>query len=153
MNTANITLRAARIQDKEMITDFNTRMALETEEKALDRATLLKGVQALLEDPLKGRYYLAEDGSGTPVGQLMVTYEWSDWRNENIWWIQSVFVTENMRGKGIYKALYAKVCEDALAAGTQTIRLYVERNNTVAQQVYEKLGMTETVYKLYEISL
>lgn len=145
-------IRAAEKKDLEVIADFNIRMAWETEDKELDRQTILAGVEALLNDPLKGRYYLAS-GNGKVIGQLMITYEWSDWRNETIWWIQSVYVETEFRGQGVYRALYEKVCAEASASGIHTIRLYVEKNNLNAQAVYEKLGMEETVYKMYEVTL
>ncbi len=146
------TLRNATPEDAVTIARFNQLMARETEDKELPDEKILPGVKALLEDPVKGRYFVAEQ-DGQLVGQIMITYEWSDWRNATIWWIQSVYVRSDMRRKGIYRALYDKVREEAEKAGIETLRLYVERNNRVAQQVYEQLGMEETVYLLYEASL
>ncbi|MDX5320458.1 MAG: GNAT family N-acetyltransferase [Bacteroidota bacterium] len=145
-------IRQAKKADALTIARFNQNMAWETESKKLADELIIPGVQAVLDDPLKGRYYVAEQ-DGAVIGQLMITYEWSDWRNQTIWWIQSVYVNENSRGNGVYKALYEAVKNDASSAGVKTIRLYVEKENQVAKTVYRKLGMHETVYDLYEVIL
>src|SRR5262245_37483641 len=102
------TVRSARPEDAAVIAEYNRLLALETEHKVLDPSVLAAGVQALLEDPHKGRYFVAED-AGQPIGQLMLTYEWSDWRNGWIWWIQSVYVRGDYRRRGIFRALYEHV--------------------------------------------
>lgn len=145
-------IRRARSEDYATIAQFNQNMALETENKILPDELIVPGVKAILDDAGKGFYYVAE-ADGEVIGQLMITFEWSDWRNNTIWWIQSVYVKENWRGKGIYKALYEQVKQDAKAANIQTIRLYVEKENQRAQEVYRKLGMQETVYDMYEANL
>jgi len=145
-------IRGANPEDISLIAQFNQKMALETEDKTLPDSLIIPGVEAVLKDAVKGRYYVAEE-EGTMVGQLMITYEWSDWRNKTVWWIQSVYVEEAFRGRGIYKGLYEAVKKDAKQEGIQTIRLYVEKENHTAQKVYEKLGMEETVYTMYEATL
>ncbi len=145
-------IRSATLNDAQLIAQFNQKMALETENKVLPDELIIPGVEAVLKDPVKGQYFVAEV-DGVMRGQLMITYEWSDWRNNTIWWIQSVYVEEAFRGQGLYKALYEAVKEAAKKANIQTIRLYVERENSTAQKVYEKLGMEETVYAMYEATL
>lgn len=151
MEKVNI-VKAER-RDWEVITLFNQQMAWETERKKLDDATIQQGVQAVLQDESKGFYLLAVAGEGEVAGQLMITYEWSDWRNSYIWWIQSVYVKEAYRKKGIYRRLYAQVCDMARAAAVTTIRLYVEKENQVAQTTYRQLGMDESDYLLYEATI
>jgi ribosomal protein S18 acetylase RimI-like enzyme len=145
-------IRLARKSDLHSIASFNQKMAWETEHKELPDTLIIPGVEAVFNDPLKG-FYLVAEVDDLVVGQLMITYEWSDWRNNEVWWIQSVFVEKEYRGQGVYKALYEKVKTEAINKGVQTIRLYVEKENNQAQAVYEKLGMEETVYKLYEVTL
>lgn len=145
-------IRRAQMDDAATIAQFNQNMAMETEHKVLPDHLIVPGVKAVFEDDTKGFYYVAESG-GEVVGQLMITFEWSDWRNNTIWWIQSVYVKESFRGKGIYKALYEQVKIDARVEGVKTIRLYVEKENQSAQAVYRKLGMSETVYDMYEATL
>ena len=144
------TIRAAASADTETIASFNEAMATETEGKTLDPATIRAGVRGLFARPDLGFYVVAEDG-GRIVGQLMITYEWSDWRNGVFWWIQSVYVRPEFRGKGIYRALHAHVRTMAKAAGVVCgFRLYVEKENAAAQETYRRLGMHETPYVLFE---
>ena len=136
--------------DAEIIAAYNSAMAEETEGKSLDPDVIGPGVQSLLEDSSKGRYWVAEAG-GRVVGQLMVTYEWSDWRNGTIWWIQSVYVHPDWRRKGVFSALYRHV--ESLANDTPQViglRLYVEENNRRAQQTYVSLGMVKPNYIVME---
>jgi ribosomal protein S18 acetylase RimI-like enzyme len=145
-------LRRAVAADAAVIADYNTRLAQETEGKTLDPATIAAGVAAALADPLRGRYFVAEL-AGEVVGQLMITTEWSDWRNGWIWWIQSVYVREEARRQGVFRALY----EHAVAAARAEtdvvgLRLYVEEENTAAQQTYLSLGMERTGYLVLERS-
>jgi len=144
-----ITIRAARIDDAATIADFNARMAQETEGLALDRATLAAGVRAVFEKPTGARYFVAE-AEGRVVGQLMLTDEWSDWRNGPIWWMQSVFVDENYRGRGVFRMLYRHVEQLAREQGAVGLRLYVEHENATAQQTYARLGMSLTHYQIME---
>ena len=126
-------------------------MALETERLALDEAVVRPGVAAVLDDDSLG-FYLVAEVEGQPAGQLMVTFEWSDWRNGLWWWIQSVYVRPEFRRRGVYSALHRRVAEEARAAdGICGIRLYVEQDNTTAQQVYKSLEMYPTRYHIYEV--
>lgn len=148
-----LSIRPGTPADTPIVVDFNLRMALETEHKMLDRALLERGVHAVLSDPAKGRYLIAEVDS-IVAGQMMLTYEWSDWRNGMFWWIQSVYVREDQRGKGIYSALHSHVTAMAKKdGGVCGLRLYVEKDNDRAKRTYEKLGMTRTEYELYEIEV
>ena len=148
-----ITVREALPDDAPTIARFNSQMAAETEGKTLDPDRIGPGVAALLEDAAKGRYWVAVDDDRI-VGQLMVTYEWSDWRNGNIWWIQSVYVHPDWRRHGVFRALYRHV--ESLAGTTPGViglRLYVETGNTRAQQTYEALGMVKPNYLVMEAML
>jgi len=128
-------------------------MARETEGHELDLATLTNGVERGLADPAKGRYWVAEL-NGAVVGCLFVTREWSDWRDGWYWWIQSVYVAPEARGCGAYSALHERVRSEARTAGdVVAIRLYVERDNRRAQGTYQKLGMGDTGYLVYEEKL
>jgi len=147
----DMSIRAARIDDAAFLAAGNVAMALESEHKQLDPATVTRGVQAVLADPAKGRYFIAERG-GRPVGQLMVTYEWSDWRNGNFWWIQSVYVLPEVRRLGVFRSLFAHLEQlaktDATVCG---IRLYVERENERAQATYRHCGLEDAGYVVMEV--
>jgi ribosomal protein S18 acetylase RimI-like enzyme len=144
------TVRRATPADAPIVVEFNYRLAQETEARTLDRAVLTAGVAAGLADAGKALYFVAED-QGDIVGQLMLTTEWSDWRNGWIWWIQSVYVRADWRGKGVFRSLYEHVHHAAVADGTVVgLRLYVEHANDVAQQTYQKLGMSRTGYLVLE---
>lgn len=147
-----INVRAAEPSDAPIIVEFNQRMAEETEGKRLSTEILTAGVAAVFADKQRGFYVVAENGFKEVVGCLLITFEWSDWRNALFWWIQSVYVHADYRGKGVYRRLYQRVKEMARENETPVcgFRLYVEKENDVAQNVYEKLGMEETVYKMYE---
>lgn len=145
-----IIIRRATTADTTAIADFNISMALETEGKHLDPATITRGVANMIANPNMGFYLVAEEDN-TVVGSLMVTTEWSDWRNGLFWWIQSVFIIEAYRRRGIYRRLYETV--KTLAAETDNVcgyRLYVEKDNRTAQLTYENLGMHATDYLMYE---
>lgn len=144
-------IRKASLSDAAIITDFNTRMAWETEKRRLNKSHVARGVRGLLKDKAKGMYFLAED-DGEVAGQLLITFEWSDWRNANFWWIQSVYVPPEFRERGVFRSLYAHV--DKLARSRRDVcglRLYVETDNTRAQKAYVRLGMKESHYKFFEI--
>ena len=145
-----LTVRDARPEDAAVLVAYNSAMAEETEGKSLDPDRIGPGVANLLADGSRGRYWVAESG-GKVVGQIMVTYEWSDWRNGNLWWIQSVYVHPDWRRKGVFSALYQHV-ESLAAAEPDTIglRLYVEENNTRAQRTYSALGMVKPRYLVME---
>ncbi len=144
-------LRTANFKDTDSLVEFNQRMALETEGKRLDAQVLRSGVEAVLRDEKKGFYVVAQSGDEKIVGSLMITFEWSDWRGQWFWWIQSVYILPESRGKGIYRLLYEfvknKAAEKADVCG---FRLYVEKENTNAQNVYEKCGMEASHYLMYE---
>ena len=148
-----LNIRQARVEDGDIITRFNAAMALESEGISLDRATLRAGVEAALIDDAKAFYLLAE-ADGDPVGQLMVTTEWSDWRNGWIWWIQSVYVKPEARRRGVYRSLYQRLTDMANARqDIRGMRLYVMRDNWTAKRTYEALGMSHSHYDLYETEL
>ena len=152
-SNSGITIRAAVPGDLETVVGFNRAMALETEGKTLDPVTLRGGVGEVLQREDLGFYLLAELG-GTVVGQLMITYEWSDWRDGFFWWIQSVFVRPKSRRRGVYRALAEHVTGLAKAhGGVRGVRLYVDRDNAGAQAVYRRMGMSRSNYDLYELEL
>jgi GNAT superfamily N-acetyltransferase len=146
-------IREAALADAPLLADFNVRLAEESEALRLDAALVRAGVAAVLKDPAKGMYYVAEV-EGAVTGQLMITYEWSDWRNGHIWWIQSVFVKPEFRRSGVFRALYNHV--QTLARTRKdvcSLRLYVHADNTRASQSYERLGMTRTHYEIFELDV
>ena len=143
-------IRIAEKEDAAAMVEFNQAMALETEGKQLSEEVLSKGVDAVFADPQKGFYVVADDG-GRIVGGLMVTFEWSDWRNGWFWYVQSVYVRPEARGKKVYSQLYRFVKDRAAETGNVCgFRLYVEKENEHAQEVYKKLGMEETYYLMFE---
>lgn len=149
-------IRKARFEDWERIVNFNLQMAKETEGKILDENVVREGVKAVLGNRLRGFYLLAESDEGANIiaGQLMITFEWSDWRNSNIWWIQSVYVDKKFRNKKVFSQLFNTVAEMALSEkSVGRLRLYVREDNNSAKQVYELLGMTKTPYEIYEKSV
>ena len=149
--TMSLNLRFAAIADAEVIAGYNAAMALETEHITLDGERLLQGVRAVLGDATKGFYIVAES-DGQVVGQMMITFEWSDWRNANFWWIQSVYVHRDFRQQGVFRSLYRFAMERAEQdPGVCGLRLYVEAQNHNAQRTYERLGMKRTPYRMYEV--
>lgn len=145
-----LTIDLATAADSAFLTDSNAAMALETERKALDRGVLAAGVGAVLTHPQRGFYLIARRTSRA-VGCVLVTHEWSDWRNGDWWWLQSVYVIPEARRDGVFRALYAEVERRARAEPEVVgLRLYVERENQRAQQAYARLGMRETAYRLFE---
>jgi len=152
-------IRDAVPGDAALLAQWAQAMAWETEHKRLDPDTIAAGMAAGLADPAKARYYVAmhdapvagHETLGVPVGTLMLTREWSDWRNGEWWWIQSVYVAPAHRRRGVYAALHAHVAALAKAApGVIGLRLYVERDNAVAQRTYASLGMADAGYAIYE---
>ncbi len=149
MPTAPV-LRRAKAADLETIVQFNLSMARETEDIILDAQTVRRGATAVMNDPRRGFYLLAEIG-GRVAGQLMVTPEWSDWRNQWFWWIQSVYVAPEFRRRGLFATLFGEVHKLAAGRGDVAgIRLYVDKENTAAQKTYISLGMQESNYRMYE---
>lgn len=148
--TAEPTIRRAASTDRGIIAANNRAMAEETEGKRLDETTVLAGVDGLFADPGRGFYMVAER-DGRIVGQLMVTKEWSDWRNADFWWIQSVYVAPEDRRQGIFTTLYRQLEAEARADRTVCgLRLYTEHGNDRAQRTYEALGMRPAHYRMYE---
>jgi GNAT superfamily N-acetyltransferase len=146
-----IAVRLSSSEDIEALVDFNLRMAMETEGRTLNRETLTGGVSALFARDGLGFYLVAEHPVEGVAAALMVTYEWSDWRNGCFWWIQSVYVRPEFRRRGLYRALYDFVRNLAgERGGVCGFRLYVEKDNEVARQTYASLGMGETYYRMYE---
>jgi GNAT superfamily N-acetyltransferase len=146
-----IQIRDARPSDAGVIVGFNVKMAMETEGRPLEAELINQGVAAVLANATKGRYWVAEQ-DGQVIGQLMVTYEWSDWRNGVFWWIQSVYVRGDSRRKGVFSLLHRHVESIARATpGVCGLRLYVELENLRAQKTYLALGMTSPGYQVMEI--
>lgn len=151
--TTMIHVRAARADDRDTLVRFNAAMALETEHKVLDPAVLRAGVAAVLAESKRG-FYLVAECDGVISGCLMVTFEWSDWRNGDWWWLQSVYIAPEYRRHGVFRALYAEVERMASArADVVGVRLYVERDNTHAQRTYAALGIEDAGYRMLEKSL
>jgi len=147
---ADAEIRAASSGDAATLVELQIRMARETEDLELDRDTVTRGVAAVFADPAKGSYWIAERG-GRIVGCLLTTFEWSDWRNGTVLWIQSVYVLPEERGRGVYRALYDHLRRRVEAdPGLKGLRLYVDRRNAAAQRVYERLGMSREHYDLFE---
>jgi len=145
-----ITIRPAKSEDLEVIAEFQIRMAAETEKIALDKSIISTGIEALFADPSKGIYHVAESG-GKIIGCFLITYEWSDWRNGMIWWLQSVYVAESERGHGVFRKMYNHILETISGdPGILGLRLYVDKSNTRAQKVYQSLGMNGDHYTVFE---
>ncbi len=144
-------IRHAVLEDAPIIADFNCAMALETENKQLNKNTIETGAKSMIENSNRGFYLVAEKNSEIQAC-LMVTYEWSDWRNATFWWIQSVYVTPKARRKGLFNSLYQKVKSLSQCESVCGIRLYVEASNTKAQRTYQSIGMSQCDYLMYEES-
>ena len=144
-----VAVRPAALADLSTLVDGNAAMALETESLHLDRDTLTRGVEAVLTGRSPGQFSVAEH-DGRVVGQMLVTYEWSDWRNRPVWWIQSVHVAADARRLGVFRTLYTHTRRAAQAAGAAGVRLYVDTTNTRAQAVYAALGMNGGHYQVFE---
>ncbi|MBV8157458.1 MAG: GNAT family N-acetyltransferase [Dyella sp.] len=144
-----ITTRLAVRSDVSSIAQWNVAMAWETEDKALDPAVLERGVTAVFDEPRRG-FYLVAERDGEAVGCLLVTYEWSDWRAGDFWWIQSVYVVASARREGVFRRMYEAVQQRAKDAGAVGLRLYVETENERAQRTYAGLGMARCHYYMYE---
>jgi len=143
-------VRKATIEDVGSIVDFQLLMATETEEILLDKNIVTKGVLAVLNDNSKGVYYVAEIDENV-VSSLLTTFEWSDWRNGTILWIQSVYVLQEFRRKGIYRSMYSFIKEEVLNnANLKGIRLYADKSNYPAQKTYKTLGMSPDHYVTFE---
>lgn len=145
-----IRIRAATVTDAGPIVEFQQAMARETESVELDPPVVTRGVQAVFDQPARGRYFIAE-AAGEVIASLLITYEWSDWRDGNVWWIQSVYVRPEHRRRGVYARMYDEVRAAAMRDdGVRGIRLYVDRRNTSAQDVYRRCGMNGEHYLVFE---
>ncbi|QIA09525.1 GNAT family N-acetyltransferase [Draconibacterium halophilum] len=143
-------IRQATLNDHKTLVDFQLAMAHETEGIELHRPTVEKGVAAVLNNSTKGNYYVAEI-NGQVVSSLLTTFEWSDWRNGTILWIQSVYVMPDFRRKGVYRSMYAHIKEKVMQTDDLNgIRLYADKTNAAAQKTYEKLGMNQEHYVMFE---
>ena len=150
MNTdIDLTITRGKTSDIDAIVRFQADMAMESEGIMLDMCRLTSGVTSAMKDESKGTYLVAR-ANGTPIGSLMLTREWSDWNNQWYWWVQSVYVMPEYRKKGVYKAMYATLKDMARESGVSQIRLYADRTNLNAQQVYRRLGMHESHYLMFE---
>ncbi len=151
-HAVSLLIRAATPADLSELVAWNAAMAWETEHRQLDRATLQRGVNSVFEHAQRG-FYLVAERDGVALGSLLVTYEWSDWRCGDFWWIQSVYVVPAARRGGVFRALYAEVERRAATAGAVGLRLYVETENQRAQTTYAGLGMQRCHYFMYEAAL
>ena len=144
--------RFATKNDLDILVQFNAALAWETEKRRLDHHRLRTGIQAVLDSPHRGFYVVAETKTEVQVvGQLLITFEWSDWRNGVMWWIQSAYVREDCRRQGVFRILYQQVLQEAeQETAVAGVRLYVEQDNLVAQRTYESLGLAKAPYKVYE---
>ncbi|MEY2408359.1 MAG: hypothetical protein QOF48_1029 [Verrucomicrobiota bacterium] len=149
----SVEIRRAAFGDAAVVAGFNAQLAFESEGRALAQPQLHEGVEAVLEDPAKGIYWLAEVNRHV-VGQLLITYEWSDWRNGWFWWIQSVYVRPEWRGRGVFQELYHFIEKQAVARDDVCgLRLYVDSHNIRAKTAYERLALQRTNYELFELEL
>ncbi len=143
-------VRLATASDIPSLIEFQLAMAWETENLTLDKVTLSKGIESLFHDPAKGNYYVTQENE-VVIGCLMITYEWSDWRNGNVLWVQSVYIHKQHRAKGVYKKMYQYIQELVKnSADFRGIRLYVDKTNLDAQKVYQQLGMDGEHYQVFE---
>lgn len=157
MTNSDIVVRWALPHDQPALVEYNLRLARETEATTLDRETVSRGVQALFEHPVRGRYVVAAAGADPTspvVGQLLITHEWSDWRNGDRWWLQSVYVAHEWRGRGVFRSLVEFVRQAARDAGdVVSLRLYVEQQNAPAKATYARLGFLAPGYDVLELPL
>ncbi len=144
-----ITIRKATREDAITIIDFQQKMAWETEKMTLPTDVVTRGVYGVFDHKSRGEYFVAED-EGKIIASLLITYEWSDWRNTNVWWFQSVYVLPEHRRKGIFRKMYTFIREEAEKQNVAGLRLYVESNNERARKTYEALGMGSDHYTMYE---
>jgi ribosomal protein S18 acetylase RimI-like enzyme len=146
----DVTVRPAQVGDVDVLVRFSTAMAQETESRTLDLHRLRQGTLAVLQGNEHGYYLVAEKDTGV-VGQLLITYEWSDWRNGVFWWIQSVYVDPPSRRQGVYRVMHAYVLDQARSRSEVCgVRLYVEKDNVAAQAAYRRWGMSQVSYQVYE---
>jgi GNAT superfamily N-acetyltransferase len=153
MVSEDIVIRPARLDDVETLTRFSAAMAWETERRTLDPDRLRQGTLAVFDRADRGTFYVAEHRSSRMVvGQCLITYEWSDWRNAQFWWIQSVYVDPQWRRRGVYRQLHGTIRRKAQSTpGVCGLRLYVERGNSVAQSAYEAMKLHRAKYDIWEV--
>ena len=144
--------RTAQTEDAKKIAENNIKLAFESEGKKIPYNVSLTGVKAVIRDKNKGFYLILED-YGVLIGQIMITYEWSDWSNRNMWWIQSVYVSESRRRKGVFKMLFNEIREKAIQNNVKNLRLYVHHSNSKAIHAYESINMKTGEYLLYDTDL
>ena len=144
-----ISIRQATLKDAPIIIDFQQKMAWETENMHLPPETVTKGVNGVFEEPSRGEYFVAES-DGKVVASLLITHEWSDWRNSDVWWFQSVYVIPEYRRQGIFRKMYIHIRSLVEEQGIAGLRLYVETKNKRAQKTYEAMGMSSEHYVFYE---
>jgi ribosomal protein S18 acetylase RimI-like enzyme len=152
MVSEDIVIRQARLEDADILIRFSAAMAWETERRELDRERLRQGTLAVFDRADRGTFYVAEHRPGhVVIGQCLITYEWSDWRNAQFWWIQSVYVDPQWRRRGVYRRLHDSIRQRAQTTpGVCGIRLYVEQNNMTAQDAYRRAGLRRSGYLIFE---
>jgi GNAT superfamily N-acetyltransferase len=146
-------IRPATADDLQALVVGNQSIAFETEKLALDPTTVQAGVQAVLNDATRGRYLVATDSQDAVIGMVLITYEWSDWRNQMMWWIQSVYVWPHARRHGVFKALLSQIESEAARADVSTLRLYAEVDNQQAHDTYRARGFVTDHYQVFEKDL
>lgn len=153
MASEDIVVRPARLDDVETLTRFSAAMAWETEHRTLDSDRLRQGTLAVFDQAQRGVFYVAErQDTHLVVGQCLITYEWSDWRNAQFWWIQSVYVDPQWRRRGVYRRLHDTIRRKAQATpGVCGLRLYVEQGNSIAQSAYEAMNLHRATYEIWEV--
>lgn len=148
--SSSIRVEHATLEDRDDLVDFQIRMAMETEELHLERPVVTKGVEHILENPVLGHYIVAKEDTEV-IGCALITYEWSDWRNGLVWWLQSVYVIPEVRQKGVFRLLWGFVQQRAkIDEKIKGIRLYVDATNSMAKNVYHRIGMQTGHYELFE---
>lgn len=156
----DVEIRLGQLEDADTIAEFQIAMARETEDKRLEPEVVAPAVRKVFSDPAKGFYLVAVENrdnensdSSKVIGSLLITYEWSDWRDSFVWYIQSVYVEERARGRGVFRRLFDRVLEMAKKDGVLFVRLYVETENLRAQKIYESLGMKRLPYFMYDLKI
>lgn len=143
----------ANFEDANAIAENNILLAKESENITIDYETVLKGVKNLISNEKNGFYLIAKNNKNKIIGQLMITYEWSDWHNNLIWWIQSVYVVNSFRKKGVLKQLFNSIKNRAIENNIDTLRLYVYKDNLLAKKAYEKIKMSKKPYEFFEYKI
>jgi ribosomal protein S18 acetylase RimI-like enzyme len=145
-------IRNADLKDFKSIAENNLKLAKESENRIISHRIVLEGVRRVLSDSQKGFYLVAEDNNEI-IGQMMITYEWSDWQNMDIWWLQSVYIKKSFRRKGVFKQMLKNIKVMAVENNVDTLRLYVHSDNFDAKQVYDRMKLIKKNYDFYQIKL